>query len=295
MPILALLLGSTFWGLVWYPLRLLEEAGLTGPWQTLVSYTGAALFLLLFMRLDFKVWQRHASGLLLLALVSGWTNVAFVLAILDGTVVRVLLFFYLSPIWASLLGVLILGERLDKVTILVLPTGILGAGIMLWRPELMTLFAGEGMLSSDWLALSAGFAFAVANVETRYLQDVNVTNKTLVIWLGVILVSVLFIILSGKAVPEVAGMTWFYSLLLGVLGFSVITLAVTYAVTRIPVQRSAVILLFEIFVGGLSAWLIAGEIMTVQEWIGGLLILMSGFIAATHTSVDHRVGKDFST
>lgn len=286
MPIAALLLGAIFWGLVWYPLRLLEEAGLAGPWQTLVSYTGAALALLLFMRIDWGAWRRHPAILLVLALVAGWTNVAFVLAILDGTVVRVLLFFYLSPIWASILGVLLLGERLDRVTMLVLPTGILGAVVMLWTPEMAELFTGEGLVLSDWLALSSGMAFAITNVLTRQLQDIDVRNKTLIYWLGVILVSVFVLIPSGMPIPDVDREIWFYSLLLGILGFSVITLAVVYAVTRMPVQRSAIILLFEILVGGISAWLIAGEQMTVQEWVGGFLILVSGFYAAIHVTED---------
>ena len=40
-------------------------------------------------------------------------------------------------------------------------------------------------------------------------------------------------------------------------------------------------MLFEIFAGGVSAWLLAGEAMGVQEWLGGGLILGAGFVAAT--------------
>ena len=66
---------------------------------------------------------------------------------------------------------------------------------------------------------------------------------------------------------------------LGVGGFMLSTLAVVYGVTHMPVQRSAVIMLFELVVGAASAWLLASEIVSIQEWIGGVLILTAAMIA----------------
>ena len=40
-PTLALLLGAAFWGVVWYPYRILAAAGLDGFWSTLFTYGGA--------------------------------------------------------------------------------------------------------------------------------------------------------------------------------------------------------------------------------------------------------------
>ena len=48
-PLLALLYAATFWGLVWYPARWLEQAGVAGLWQTLVSY-GSALAVMMLAR-----------------------------------------------------------------------------------------------------------------------------------------------------------------------------------------------------------------------------------------------------
>ena len=50
-------------------------------------------------------------------------------------------------------------------------------------------------------------------------------------------------------------------------------------VTHMPVQRSAVIMLFELVVGAASAWWLAGEVVTLREWIGGMLILSAALIA----------------
>ena len=104
LPVLSLLVTATMWGLVWYPLRLLEARGLDGLWVTLASY-GAALALgSVWLWRGRGDWLREPLVLILMTLAVGWCNVAFVLAVLDGTVVRVLLLFYLSPLWALVLG-----------------------------------------------------------------------------------------------------------------------------------------------------------------------------------------------
>ena len=43
VPVLVLLWAATFWGAVWYPLRLLETAGLSGLWTTWVIFATAAV------------------------------------------------------------------------------------------------------------------------------------------------------------------------------------------------------------------------------------------------------------
>lgn len=276
-PVLSLLFTAVFWGFVWYPLRLLEQAGLSGSWQMLVSYGAAIVTLLLVRRPLLTGMAEHGFKLGVLALAAGWTNVGFVLAMLDGTVARALILFYLSPLWTVVLGYLLLGERLAKVTMITLPLGLAGALMMVWQPEVGSLWS---LSKADGIAISAGFAFAVTNVYTRDLRALGVRQKTLVSWVGVILVSILTLVLLAEPLPTAAAATWVGSAALGVFGFFLATLAVIYGVTHMPVQKSAVILLVEILVGALSAWLLASEMLSIREWLGGLLILMAGFIAA---------------
>jgi drug/metabolite transporter (DMT)-like permease len=47
------------------------------------------------------------------------------------------------------------------------------------------------------------------------------------------------------------------------------------------VQRSSVILLFEIVAGAVSAAWLAGEGLNWREWVGGLLIIVAGYFMAT--------------
>jgi drug/metabolite transporter (DMT)-like permease len=274
-PTLGLLYGSTFWGVMWYPSRLLEGSGMHGAWLTLVGYGAAFLVFMPFARLSVTAALRHRADVSALMLAAGWTNLAFVLAVLEGEVVRVVLLFYLSPIWAVLLGRWLLGERLSRTTWLMLGLGLGGALVMLWDPAV-----GRVPLNrADLLALTAGMAFALNNVMTRRITGLGIRAKTQLAWLGVVVVSAAFILIQPIALPDASASAWWMTVLLGVCGFLLSTLAVVYGVTHMPVQRSAVIMLFELIVGAASAWWLAGEVVTLREWIGGMLILSAALIA----------------
>jgi drug/metabolite transporter (DMT)-like permease len=280
-PLLSLLFAASFWGVVWYPLRLLQEAGINGAWQMLVAY-GSAFLVLALLRWPGTIGMKgQAEKLLIMAVAAGWTNLGFVLAMLDGTVARALILFYLSPLWTVLLGHFFLREKLRSATLLTLPLGLAGAFLMVWQP-------GAGVSGLNWAdvsAATAGLAFAVTNVITRDLQHLGTRQKTLVSWFGVISVAAVILLFKGDALPDVVLSAWMGNILLGAVGFLLTTLAVIYGISRMPVQRSAVILLFEILVGALSAWWLAGENLSMLEWLGGVLIVFAGLIAITQEDV----------
>ena len=282
LPLLALLYAASFWGFVWYPIRLLEGLGLSGLWQTLISYAAALALITLLRGLPLKSLTGQGRNAFWLTLASGWTNVAFVLAVIDGEVVRVLILFYLSPLWAALLGRWLLAEPIRPHTGFMLTLGLAGAVIMLWQPGALQTPVNR----ADWLALSAGVAFALTNVMTRRMQGVSDRLKTQLAWAGVVAISGLWLLVATLPVPHVTAAAWLGALALGVLGFFFSTLAVVYAVSRMPIQRSSVIMLFEIVVGALSAWLLAGEGMGWREWLGGTLIVGAGLIAMSYGETD---------
>ena len=277
LPVLSLLFAATFWGTVWYPLRLLADAGISGLWQALISYLVATAVLLP------VYWSRRGElrgrvlGLLPLVLAAGWCNVGFMLGMLEGTVLRVLLLFYLSPVWAVLLARAVLGERLVPRTRIALPMALIGATLMLYDPALGLPVPTD---RADWFGLSAGLAFAITTVETRRLQAVSVAAKTLASWLGVMLVATTGIVLGGQALPAAAAGAWMGIVALGCSGFLAATLAVQFGATRLPVQRTTLILLFEIVAGAVSSAWLAGEYTGPRGWVGGLLIVGAGLAAA---------------
>jgi len=276
LPVLALLVAASFWGAIWYPSRHLEAMNMAGVWQTLISY-GAVVILVGLLKGFPRLPQVDGDKryLLILFFAAGWTNVAFVLAVLSNEVVRVMIFFYLSPLWTILLGRWLLNEHLTGASKVALSVSLLGAVVMLWNESMLNTPIGKG----DALALSAGMAFALTNVMTRRLQHCSTMLKTQATLMGVVVISIVMIMLLDEPIPDSPPIAWGGAIALGVFGFLLTTLFVVYAVSQMPVQRSSVIMLFEVIVGAASAWWLANEQIDLQEWVGGALVLGGGLIA----------------
>jgi drug/metabolite transporter (DMT)-like permease len=275
LPLMALLFSSAFWGTSWYPLRWLELHGMPGLWVPLVGYLAGLPVLLLWHRFNPALVKQDGVWLLLLALSAGWASMAFILAMLNGIVMRVLLLFYLAPLWSVLLAWLLLGEQIRIRMVGALMMALLGAVAMVWVPD------GEGVADftpADWLALTAGMGFALNNVIVRKLAHVSVDEKLAATWVGVPLVAGLAILVMAQPVPEVPWSIYGVTALLGIAGFYLSALALFYGLARMTVQRSAIILMFELVAGGISAALLAGEVLSLLEGAGGLLIVLAGYL-----------------
>ena len=278
----ALLVGAGLWGIVWYPMRLLEDAGLHGVWLTLILYSTALIASLPWTYRSFRAFTGTPVGMTVLALASGWTNVAFVLAVLEGNIVRVMLLFYLSPLWAVLMARLVLREDLSRTALISLGVAMFGAVAMLWDRDSGFPWP-QG--AADWYALSAGFAFALANVTVRKLDELSIAEKAMSAWVGVVLVAAVLLLAAQIAWTPVSPATLASAAGLGVGGILVMTVLVQYGVSYLPVHRSAVIMLFELVVGAISQQLLTEETMGAREWFGGALIIAAAYVSARHKAV----------
>lgn len=285
LPVVGLLFASTMWGLIWYPLRLLEDNGLHGLWSTALMYCGTLIVAIPVLAKGWREWKQHPLMFFFMAIATGWTNIAFILAVLDGNVVRVLLLFYLSPLWATLLGVFFLGEQLSRRAIGILGIAMVGAIVMLWHESLGFPAPRD---TADWLALSAGIAFAITNVLIHKLNHSSIMVKTATGWLGVLFLAFILIIFTEQKLSvttEVIAGAW----ILGAVAMSMMNIAVVYGVTNMPVHRSAIILLFEIVVGAISSIMLTNEIIQLREWIGGGLVILAAYLTASRQVEDGAI------
>jgi drug/metabolite transporter (DMT)-like permease len=277
LPVLCLLISASLWGFSWFPLRIAEQAGISGLWIVLLIYGSAAVAGIVIFFKHLQQFSRAPGLLLLMALANAWCNIAFVQAILEGNVVRVILLFYLSPVWTTLLGWLWLGEHLSRLAVVTLVVAMIGAMIMLWDPALGFPWPED---AADWLAISSGMAFSLANVMVRKLQNVSLQLKTLTVWLGVSAIAVLWIALAGLPKPDATVDAFGWTVVIGMTMIVVMTFTVQYGVTHMPVHRSAVILLFELVVATVSAQLLSDEVILPKEWMGGALIMLAAYLSA---------------
>ncbi len=114
LAIASLVYAAALWGLVWYPYRLLAEAGVGGIASSFFSYAIPLLLVGWLHGRAVVAARSRWAWLVAMGLAAGWTNLAYVLAVLEGEVVRVLLLFYLSPLWTVLFAGLLLRERLNR-------------------------------------------------------------------------------------------------------------------------------------------------------------------------------------
>jgi len=280
VAILSLLSGAVVWGIIWYPYRMLEHAGLSGLRASILSYLVALVLGILLLRT--RVSRERPTWILsLIGVCAAACNLGYVLAMLHGEVMRVLLLFYLAPLWTVLWSRLLLKERLSGSGLTVIALSLGGAVTMLWRPELGAPWPANG---AEWLGMAAGFLFALSNVLVRQASHLSIEIKSLAVFAGVVLLGLLALPFEPATAVmqtgqfQMQGEHWLLLALLGVI-LLVINLVVQHGLTHTSANQAIVIFLFELVVAALSSWLLAGEIMGVQEWLGGTMIIAASLFS----------------
>lgn len=273
----SLVYAATLWGLVWYPYRLLEQAGVGGIASSFFSYATPLLLLGWLHGRSLFAARGQWLWLSALGLAAGWTNLAYVLAVLEGEVVRVLLLFYLSPLWTVLFSRFLLHEKLNRAGWAVMALAASGALAMLWEP-------GEWPLphnTAEWLGLSAGVMFAASNVISRHLDGVAEGAKSVSIWAGVAVLTVIGLGLKPAELDFMAqAETATWALLLGIgLLIASMTYAVQYGLARVPANQAIVIFLSELVVAAIAAYFLSDERMGAQEWLGAIMIVTASLFS----------------
>jgi drug/metabolite transporter (DMT)-like permease len=283
LPVAGVLSGSLVWGLVWYPYRLLENAGVPGALATLLTYLLAIVcgaFMLPRVWRELRLPGKNGAGLwvLLLALSVGWTNLGYVLAVLHGEVMRVLLLFYLAPLWTILLSYWMLGERLNHYGYIVIALSLGGAFVMLWEPQSGLPLPAN---TAEWLGLSAGMAFALSNVVSRRATHLSVEAKSCSVWLGTALLTAPLLWWQGgfqERLLAIDAQGWLLLALLGAV-LCAVSFTVQYGITHMPANRAIVLFLSELVVAAVASYFLAGEAMELRDWIGATLIVSASLLS----------------
>jgi len=286
LPIAALLFGAALWGVIWHPYRLLEHARISPATSTWITYFIALLLGLLFLR---KNLTRTNLGvgkpylLIGIAIAAGVTNMAYVLGVVYGEVMRVLLLFYLAPLWTILFARWLLDEELSLHGYLVIALSLAGAITMLWRGGALPVPASF----ADWMGVLGGFMFALSNVLVRKDQHHSVSAKAVAVWVGVTLIGMTYSLVETSLSPvpsnlawsEISGHLWLVLLVLGITIF-ILSVTVQFGLTYTPANQAIVILLFELVVAAIAAYFLADEAMSVNEWVGGAMIVSASVFSA---------------
>ncbi len=271
LPIFSLLFGAFVWGIIWYPYRLMAQAGASGIYSSFYVFILTIAIALPYFFITKKKVPIWSKDFWLLALVAGYTNISYVLAVIDGEVVRVMLLFYLSPVWTIFLAHFMLNEDTQKRHYIAVFISLIGAFIMFWEPGYLIHLDSK----SDWLALSSGLGFAITNVMTRKHEHMTVNQKALAIWLGVIVVAMICIMFDKNAMPTLDFFRPVDAAIMMAISLSLFlsTLLVQFGVTQIKAVEASSFFLFEIVVAAISSYFLVGESIAFNEWLGGIFII----------------------
>jgi drug/metabolite transporter (DMT)-like permease len=276
---LALVFNAFTWGVSWWPFRQLLAAGLHPLWLTTICFSVAVLVLLAARPAALGELLR-TPVLWVLVLASGTTNACFNWAVTIGDVVRVVLLFYLMPLWAVLLARLLLGERIGLRAVLRVAMALVGALVVLWP-------AAGGWpwphSLADALGLLGGFSFALNNVMLRREARRGEGARALAMFVGGTGVSALLAATLTQAglvpAPPAVAAGWLAATALLALWFLASNMALQYGAARLPAHTTAVIMITEVFFASASALTLGAGRLDLRSTIGGLLILAAAALA----------------
>lgn len=275
-PVAGLLLNAMIWGLSWWPMRQLQHAGLHPLWATALIFMFASAVIGLRRP---AAWRELLSEppLWIILLAAGTTNASFNWGVTAGDVVRVILLFYLMPVWAVLLARWLLHEPVTPAALMRVAMALTGALIVLWPSGK----ASAGALKAvDLLGLLGGFSFAVNNIMLRREAHRRGGGRGLAMFLGGAVVSLGLALTLPIPSPPPLAWPWVAGVL--ALGgcYLASNLALQYGVSRLPAHVTAVVMLTEVLWATGSALALGAGAMSPGLALGGALILGAAALAA---------------
>ncbi|MDY0744835.1 DMT family transporter [Paucibacter sp. R3-3] len=283
MPVLALMFNALVWGLSWWPFRQFQAAGLHPLWTTVALYL---LSLAVIVFSNPKAWGEflRTPSLWVIMAAAGCTNTAFNWGVAVGDVVRVVLLFYVAPLWTVLLARLVLKERMTPLAALRMVLALGGAACVLMPEE-----GGFPLPSSlpDWLGLAGGFCFALNNVMLRREAARGAHARALAMFLGgVVVAGAAACGMASEAAgaligwPTLPGAVWLLPLGAMALLFLASNLCLQYGAARLPANVSSIVMLTEVPAAALSAVWLGGGVLDTKTAVGGACILAAALLAA---------------
>ena len=278
VPSLALAVGAAFWGLYWIPVRGIELAGVPAYWTGPVLFAASTLLLLPLAVMRLGNYLRHWRSILLPGLLAGSAFALYIASINLTDVVRAILLFYMSPLWSTLLGILVLRERLTPNRVLALVLAFGGLYIVLVVESGLPVPRNTG----DWFALLSGFCWSVASVKLFQDGARLVLEKVVAFVVFALFASVLLLLwqqgdLGGM--PDTASLraAWYWIALIA-LAMLPITWLTIWPATVLSPGRVGMLLLTEVLVGVASAAVLLDEPFGTRELTGSILIVSAGLV-----------------
>jgi drug/metabolite transporter (DMT)-like permease len=275
----ALTFNAFIYGVSWWPFRELQAYGLHPLWATAIIYGFAVLCLTVVQPRAWRGLVRHPV-LWWLVLASGLTNMGFNWAVTLGDVVRAVLLFYLMPAWVVFLAWPMLGERPTRGALLRLGLAMTGVVIVLKTPS-SPWPVPESL--PDWMALMAGFSFALTNILLRKLNHTPGESRMLAMFGGGAVVAIMAALLGMTwgvvNAPPAPQWSWVVLALLVSAIFLLANQALQYGAGHLSASATSLIMLSELLFASVSSVALGTAELTARTLLGGALIVLASLLS----------------
>ena len=264
-----LLMSAIGWGLTWIALKGLNDMGLDGMQLIFIAFASGTVVLSPWLFKQYVFWKSSLGFMAMIALCGGFANVAFQSAIYNGDVVRVMILFYMLPVWSVLGGRIILKEKIDLIRITAVVLCLSGAYVILdvWNTS------WHGIIWIDFLAIGSGLALALTNIIFRFTQDIPLMSKVSSTFIGCTVMIGVAIVVSSETVSLPDNSAVPLAMAYGAIWIVLVSIGTQWAVTKMEAGRSSVILVMELVAAVVSFALIMNVELKAYEIIGGLMVI----------------------
>ena len=275
---LALSLSAAAWGLYWFPLRSIENTGLSGSWSVVFFNACPLIVLLPWLVFNFKKLIGVLGPTLLAAIMIGMAFTLYANGLVETTIVRATLLYYLTPVWSTLIGVMWLSEHLTKARIIAIGVAFLGLFLLLSNGESSDYPLNIG----DLYSFLSGIFWAIGVATLNRWSNIPILPLATFIFISTTAISALFagvfyvdplpdFTMLKTAFPTAA----FWSIFILLPCFCII-----FRVSQLLFPgRVGILTMSEVIVAIVSAAiLVPDEKMLLMQWVGAIAILLAGFI-----------------
>ena len=264
-------LSASLWGLYWIPLRSLEGQGVDGAWAVALLNLPAGIVLALIVLWQWGRHRGHVGHALAIGALTGLGMALYALGLVHSSVVRATLLFYLTPVWATLIGMAWLGEKGCWQRWAAIGGGLGGLALLVSGGGSVPLNIG------DLFALLSGVAWAFGAAMIKRFDVVPVAGMTMAQFACAALAAVALghvagpvEVPGGEALLEVLPMVVLISIAIFLPGVCVLFWAQKFLFPG----RVGLLMMSEVLTAVLTASLfLPEERLSAIEWTGAVLII----------------------
>lgn len=278
LPSISVVACGALWGLYWIPIRELDEIGVSPIWANFLTLGVVGIFFSFAFLIQWIRTQRMPGEIIVTGIFSGIAVIFYASGVGLTEVVKVVLLFYLMPVWTALLGKLLLRETITKFRVVAIVLGLAGLAVILGIDNGIPRPSNLG----DWIALLSGMCWAYASVRIRRDIKAKVWEQVGAFYIGAVIASAVFILLPTEAfghAPSIdsilAGKEW---LAVFVIAYFPSMFLLFWANQKLSPTRVGILLMSEIIFGVVSAATLSGEPFGWTHGIGVVLIMGAAII-----------------